>query len=418
MDFREAWPRQAASIGALMVPGMALWLPSGYSYGAAFIFMAALLGWRHWQMRPAPSKAHALACVFISMAVLWGVDVWDLATWGAMDRPAKYLVALPCLYFLMACPPKASFIWWGIAVGAAGSGLIGVYQTEFQGLPRATGFTNAIQYGGLSMLLALMAGLALLIRWPAWRASARCGLIVALCLGVVGSVLSQSRGGWLMLVVLVPVLAAIVIRTTSSKAGYLGLVVLAFVAAGASQLPLVEERVREAQTEVASFQERGEGQSSVGQRLAHWRLAWDMGWEKPMTGWGRVGYESEKARRVAVGLVHPFVLQFGHAHNEVLDMFAKRGLPGVAMLVVFYLVPAWIFWPTRRRTVDRFGQLDEDLLALSLIGVALPLSYIFLGLTQVFLAHNSGNMFYLFMCPIVLAALEARRCQLSAAPVG
>jgi O-antigen ligase len=30
----------------------------------------------------------------------------------------------------------------------------------------------------------------------------------------------------------------------------------------------------------------------------------------------------------------------------------------------------------------------------------------------VFLAHNSGNMFYLFMCPLVLAALHERRTRM------
>ena len=49
---------------------------------------------------------------------------------------------------------------------------------------------------------------------------------------------------------------------------------------------------------------------------------------------------------------------------------------------------------------------------LCLVGVMVPLSYIGFGLTQVFLAHNSGNMFYLFMCPLVLAALHERRTRM------
>ena len=37
--------------------------------------------------------------------------------------------------------------------------------------------------------------------------------------------------------------------------------------------------------------------------------------------------------RVQAGQAHPFVLQFGHVHNEVLDVFAKHGLLGVLALM-------------------------------------------------------------------------------------
>lgn len=149
---------------------------------------------------------------------------------------------------------------------------------------------------------------------------------------------------------------------------------------------------------------------SVGQRLAHWKLAWSMGIDRPLTGWGRYGYETEKQRRVAAGLAHPFVLQFSHAHNEVLDIFAKRGLPGVAVLLLFYTVPLVLFWPTRRRVCRAVeeGGVDPQVLCLRLVGVLLPIAYIGFGLTQVFLGHNSGTMFYLFMCMLVLAILQGR----------
>ena len=71
-----------------------------------------------------------------------------------------------------------------------------------------------------------------------------------------------------------------------------------------------------------------------------------------------------------------------------------------------------MFWPTAQRIRDAEGKMDRESLSLCLVGVLLPLSYIGFGLTQVFLAHNSGNMFYLFMCPLVLAALHQRRARL------
>ena len=43
------WFSRCASIGAFMVPGLALWLQSGYSYGAALLLVGALYEQRESQ---------------------------------------------------------------------------------------------------------------------------------------------------------------------------------------------------------------------------------------------------------------------------------------------------------------------------------------------------------------------------------
>ena len=406
------WFGRCASAGAFMVPGLALWLPSGYSYGAVLLLVGALASAPVWGRRPAPRTAWWLTAAFSCMAALWLLDVGAAWGWGSMDRPAKYLLALPCIFYLMTFEPRASWLWMGVAVGAVGSGLVGLYQALVLALPRANGFTNAIQYGNLSMLLAVMSGLLLVVQWKRWVLWQRWLLVAAIVLGGTGSVLSQSRGGWLALVLLLPVCAWLLVRTTGQRRVYWGLCAIALAAAALSQVPAVEQRVDEARHEMQTYQQQGDGRSSVGQRLAHWKLAWQMGWDRPLTGWGRAGYEAEKARRVAAGLAHPVVLEFSHAHNEALDLFAKRGLPGVLLLLAFYGIPLVMFWPTAHRIRDGAGKMDRESLSLCLMGVLLPLSYIGFGLTQVFLAHNSGNMFYLFMCPLLLAALHERRARI------
>ncbi len=415
MDSRRFFAH-CASAGALLVPGLALLLPSGYSYGAVLLLLAAVASAPLWWRQPVPRDARWLAAAVFGMFALWLLDVGAAWGWGSMDRPAKYLLALPCVFYLMAFTPRTGWLWMGIALGGVGSGMVGLYQTFVLNLPRASGFTNAIQYGNLSLLLALMAALVLVVQWSRWVAWQRLLLASAVGLGLGGSVMSYSRGGWLAFALLVPLCAWLLVRTTGQRRIYWGLGALLLAAAALSQLPAVEHRVDEALHEVQIHRTQGDSHSSVGQRLAHWQLAWQMGLDRPWTGWGRAGYDQEKARRVAAGLAHPFVLQFGHAHNEVLDLFAKRGVPGVLMLLAFYGVPLLIFWPTQRRIGDAAGQVDKESLALCLVGMMLPLSYIGFGLTQVFLAHNSGNLFYLFMCPLVLAALHRRRAQLLLPP--
>ena len=59
------WFGRCASIGAFMVPGLALWLPSGYSYGAALLLLAALASAPVWWKRPAPRRLVAAGRLFV-----------------------------------------------------------------------------------------------------------------------------------------------------------------------------------------------------------------------------------------------------------------------------------------------------------------------------------------------------------------
>ena len=89
-------------------------------------------------------------------------------------------------------------------------------------------------------------------------------------------------------------------------------------------------------------------------------------------------------------------------------MWVKRGLLGLILLLLFYAVPAAIFWPTQSRIARVNAEQRSKLLALRAAATLLPLAYFGFGWTQVFFAHNSGNMFYIFS----LAVLWGGICRL------
>ncbi|MDA8455878.1 O-antigen ligase family protein [Acidovorax sp. GBBC 3334] len=403
-----------------MVPGIALWVRSGYSWGAALLLLCSLFTAGVWMRRPPGREAWWLFASMVCMGAVWALDFNAEIGMGTLDRSSKYLLALPCLFYLLAYPPRAEWLWRGVALGAVGAGCIGIYQTlsaehgwyraPWPYFPRAAGYTNPIQYGGISLLLALMASAALLTLWERWRPWQRVGWAVAILMGVEGALLSESRGSWIVLPLALPVCAWLQARCGQRRMAVAG-AALIIVGAGALMSFKADEvrtRVNQARQEVTQYEASGDAANSVGQRLAHWKLAWQMGTDRPFFGWGRYGYEVEKQRRVDAGLAHPYVLQFSHAHNEALDLFAKRGLMGVCALALFYGVPLALFWPTRRRVLQPDGQPDCEGLALRIMGVLVPLSYAGFGTTQVFLGHNSGTMFYLFMNMAVLAILQGR----------
>ena len=406
------WHQAVANTGAFFVPAIALCVPSGYSYGAVVLLIGAIFSFQVWRRNQLSKAAWYLIAVYLAMAFLWALDVSAKWGWGSFDRTSKYLLAIPCVFFLMTFRPRADWLWLGVASGAITSGLIALYQLNVLSISRPTGFTNAIQYGNLSLLMAAMSAAALFILWPTLKAWQRCVFLIAVLLGVVASVLSQSRGGWLALVLLLPLATWLSMRMLQRRWVVLFFVAISVALTFAAQTRFVSPHIDKALLEIKQFQQRGDGTSSVGQRLAHWRLAIEMGIERPLLGWGRAGYIDEKARRADLGLVHAYVKEFGHVHNEVLELFVKRGAFGVILLLAFYIVPLAIFWPTKKRILKVDGSLDRMSAALCFAGVLIPLCYAVFGLTQVFLAHNSGNMFYLFMCPLLLATLERHRAGL------
>jgi O-antigen ligase len=408
--------RHGTDVAAVLVPGLALWLPSGYSWGPAWLLLCALLTVNRWwptartQLRD--WRWAALSILIVLMALLWWIDTGPQAGFNNFSAPAKYLLALPCLAFVLAAPPSADALWLGVAAGGIGSGIAALVQRYVQHMDRAQGYANnAIQFGDISLLLGMMALTALVLCWR-HRASLRhprmvgAWLMAGAVLGLTGSLLSQSRGGWLALPLIWLAWAAGLWRCQGPRAGWrllTQLTVLLVLAGGvlaALQLPEVEHRMALARTEVSAYERHGEADTSVGQRLAHWRVALIMGRERPVLGWGS-GYTAEKARLVAAGEGSPAILAFEHAHNEWLDMFARRGLMGVALLAAWFALPILIFFPRRGDPADR-GYSD---LAVRMTGLLLPVGYLGFGLTQVLFMHNSGHMVYLYGLVIWAGAL-------------
>ena len=132
-----------------------------------------------------------------------------------------------------------------------------------------------------------------------------------------------------------------------------------------------------------------------------------MGKEKPITGWGDQGLIEGKKIYVEKGQALPVVLLYGHAHNDVLDMWARRGAVGLLFLLGIYTVPLYVFYPTAKRR-QQIADVDRSLwVALCIVGVSVPVGYFVFGLTQVFFAHNSGHMCYLFTIVFIFSALRS-----------
>jgi len=297
---------------------------------------------------------------------------------------------------------------WGCWTGAWSTGLIAIWQWVGSGGERAAGHTNAIQFGNLALLLALWSWVWLR-RCPHRRERALGWLAVA-C-GAFACVASGSRGGW----VVAPLLVVMVLWLDRSPhpahpaAGRRHLLkatlMVGAICASLALLTPVQQRAAEALQEWQQWQRNGHSNTSVGQRLAHWQLAWQVGLERPLLGWGQQAYDARKQQAVERGEAPAPVKDFNHAHNEWLDMFAKRGLLGVLVLAAFFAVPGWACW--RHLRPPAVSAQPDDHRAAALCGLLTVTGYVGFGMTQVMFAHNNGNMMYLFMNLLWLAVLAS-----------
>lgn len=408
---------KAMALAAFALPALALTVPSGYSFAALLLCVLGALAW----VRVPRVATHHRALVWLALAVgalsmMW---TWDAAHTepfkvNALDRPIKFALIWLALPAVVWAPPPFRALRWGVWLGAIGAGVTAYWQVQVVGMDRAWGHTNAIQFGNLALLMGVWSAVWVShttgrSSWLAWGAAAA---------GLFATLASESRGGWWVALILCPLVVWSIRRNRTPSATrtpaigkWAGAVALAamLVTVG-TQAPRLSERTQQAWHEAQLHVQTGESTNSVGQRLAHWQLAWDMGWEHPLTGWGEQGYQQEKTRRIDAGQAPPVLQSFQHAHNEWLDMWAKHGLVGLLALCAVYGVPGVLYGRMLMRSASHpapgLSETDPRR-ACAMCGLLLVVGYLGFGMTQVMFAHNSSSIMYVFMNLLWMGAMLA-----------
>lgn len=413
MSTHSRWVNAAA----FLLPALSLGVPSGYSWGVLLLCVAGLATLLSTPRTACPKRYMAwFAWSALLMGAVSASDAWLASSWrwNALDKPVKFGLVVLAMAAVVRSPVRGMVLKWGIWTGATGAGLTAFWQLQFLYMERAWGYTNAIQFGDIALLLGAWSwawarhetGRS---RWFGWLA----GLA-----GLYACVASASRGAWVMLPILGLLLAWPQSKhpdtdtPAASQPPHTRWAAAALTIGLTLSLlwPMIHGRVTEAWREVQQFQTSHETLTSVGQRLAHWQLAYRIGQDKPWLGWGEEGYIQEKQRQVDAGQAPHMLLMFDHAHNDWLELWAKKGLLGVAALLLLLGVPLSSYWHTLRHTRCPQGQChDLARLTSARCGLMLVVGFFGFGQTQVMFAHNSGTLMYLFMNLLFMSAsLSAR----------
>lgn len=395
--------RGVTGIAVFLMGALALIVPSGYSIGPLLLLLVSIsLLFLQSPYSLTSKDRWIILTLVVYGVVVGGLSIIDLGAKG-FDRPLRFLLAFPVLLLILRFPPRQTWLWSGLSLGAIGAGSWGLWQRFGNGIERVGGYLHPIQFGNLSMLMGVLClaglGWAVLQRRRAiWVVL----LLLGALLGMLGSLMSGSRGGWVGL----PVIGYVLYRgfgrqlPLALKVSVAGLVVTLATLVFVLPQTGVQQRVNSAISDISLYVSGEESNTSLGLRFEMWRGASQLIIQRPLLGWGESGYEAEMINLGQQQTISPVAAQFGHAHNEFIDALAKRGVVGLAALVMLYMVPLKMF---------ASGVVHENLQirALALAGTLLPVAFIDFGLSQTFLAHNSGAMFYAFWLAVIWGCYSA-----------
>ncbi|MEX2516935.1 MAG: O-antigen ligase family protein [Gammaproteobacteria bacterium] len=329
---------------------------------------------------------------------------------GDLDTLLRPLWAILLLILFIRVKIHESVLWYGLACGAIVAGTNAIYEfISASHYIRASGATSANTYGNLALIMGFLSAMGCYY----FLGRGRSQLVIpaiALILGLIASILSGSRGSWLVIPILGLCLLATYWQSSYRRHAITGIAIIAVMTLVLVLVPQtgVIDRVNEA---VSNFKlyladPIAHGDTSVGQRLELWRAAWQMFLEKPILG-GGIGHSFNDflLEGIAAGQYHPATSVQTMPHNILLDTLAIRGLVGLTGLATLLGVLLYIFYQAARHK-------DKDLHHLGMAGMSLIIAYFVYGFTDSPMEYGAPLVFFSFYTALITYLLAQRKYML------
>jgi len=378
---------------AFLLPCLSLITLFGVSL-ASFLFLGsslilfnpcrdALL--RHWPEIRWVVLAFLMHFVFVmACALLRGVSL------SAVEKPARMFLAVSSLALVLAVRAPRQALWWGVSAGALAALPFIAWQRIGEGIERPGGLINAITFGDLALLLGLMSLAGAIDLRRNRRQALLCG--AGALAGVLASLLTGTRGGWIALVPAAVVLLRH-LRALDSRPVRILLAAGAALLASAWLVPVfgVQARFAQGVMDIRTWYEGGSVWTNVGSRLELWKGALMLIREHPLLGLDFGACRARLAAFAHEGLLDPMVLSLPHLHNDGLQVLATGGAVGFVVWAAILAAPL-LFFSRQIGAGTRAPQF-----AVALAGMLVVLGYLSFGLTEVIFWSMKGSLFYALM---------------------
>ncbi|WGE41261.1 O-antigen ligase family protein [Actinobacillus equuli] len=315
-----------------------------------------------------------------------------------LDLAARALLALPILAVFYKNQLKQRWIVYAILIAGIGAGITSMIQVFGFDFVRPFPKIMHIQAGDIAMSLAMFSFCTLFYFYTQKQRIAMYLSLIAALFALIASFLTTARGAWIG----VPFVLFVIFwlnRKSLSKWLISG-VLLITLTGGIFTSETIHKRYLDAQSDINAYVDGSNKSTSVGARFDMWKSAVIGIQEKPLFGWGIQGVKEMRKQHFAEGKISKYAASFGHAHNQYLHDASTRGIVGLIALLATLFVPLILFW-------NGLKQSESNSLAhlwgvLGITHILLMMSYF---LTQAFLSHNSGAMFY-FITTVIFLGLQ------------
>ena len=324
------------------------------------------------------------------------------------------LMVIPVYFYFRTIRINLAWLWYGLVIGAIVSALVGAYEVSNDifkpGYPgRAKGATHPIIFGDLALLMGAMA----LAGWGWFKQQSRWQAVlpvVAASAGLLASILSQSRGGW----VAVPfIMAAFIwfywaqISKVKMSAGVLilmGIFVAAYIVPQTGLKNRTEITYNNIQAYIDADNKSLAGGESVTSRFEMWKASWDIFLENPMLGVGWGNYQENAAALVKNGERNAMASAFNHPHNQFVSAMVSGGVVALFAIIMLFFIPAKIFY-VACKSVDRSPHVQQ----IALAGLVLMLGFAVFNLSESFLERSRTTTFFIFYLAVFMAGIREKK---------
>lgn len=374
-----------------------LMFPKGYNYGSTALLVLSILFLCYLLYKRVGflEVVRQNKAIFFVTTFYFLVSLFFIFFHGEkiklIDNPLRAFLFLSVIIFIVYSSVKFDILLYSIPLGSFISGVVALYQYYILSLESAFYNQMKIQSGDMAMSLGLFSFSIAFYFLDVKKSklalfSVGCGIF-----GVLASILSFARGGWIGVPILLLILIFLYRHLLSKKLLLGGITFLCIISVVLTVNNKFVNRLSEAQYELKLYLSGDDKVSSIGERLDMWKIGSKAFLEHPISGWGLKELDYYKKNLADKDIVTKASISFSHLHNQFIDELAKKGILGGIAILSIFIVPLHLFY---RKVVD---QGNKRIKFISILGIIHVLSTIIYCMSQAFLAHNSGNIFYFFV---------------------
>ncbi|WP_455212052.1 O-antigen ligase family protein [Kaarinaea lacus] len=374
----------------------------GSTVFALLLLMGLVWGWPAWKNLTLWEKRVLKGfMVFFVVLLLTMINTEDYSSAvRKLERFVRLLAVIPVYLLLRRLQLNVSqALFYGAIVGCFVMAGQAWYYANILDHEVVHGAYHKIVFGDTAVLLAAIAAagaLTLATKW--WH---YLGAVIAVFAGLYASLLSMTRGAWLLIPVAM-VLWMWLYRSKITKKSWaiIGVTLLIGMTVGTVWMPKkLEKGIEVGIAELKAYQNQPGRPSSWGSRLNMWRDSIYFFKQHPILGIGIGDFQKERQRLIDEGKTYKDH-SYGHAHSIYFHALATTGLIGfIALLACIIILPfmaLYRLWNKALDDIDHFYMLG-CLTAITAFAV--------FGLTEGWLVRNPFmNEYLLFTTFFMVSA--------------